>query len=120
MAGAPPSSEVVMTCIPGTVKPRAFLFAALLFAAVASPLAAQQATIPAPVPAPAGQAAATPASVPTTPLPGPRERAEMRPVEPSFSTSSAAPSARFQSHTITVSTVVLVLLVVILVLLIAH
>lgn len=103
-----------MMRLPGTVKPRAFLFAAALFAAVASPLAAQQATVPAPV----AEAGATPVSAPTTPLPGPRLRAELRPVEPSFSESRESPLRHRDNQTITVSTLVLVLAVVILVLLI--
>jgi hypothetical protein len=104
-----------MMRLPGTVKPRAFLFAAALFAAVASPLAAQQATVRAPV----GEAGATPVSAPTTPLPGPRLRAQWRPLEPSISESRASSFRVSSNHTITVSTLVLVLAVVILVLLIA-
>lgn len=105
---------------PGTVKPRAILVAAALFAAVASPLAAQQAATLAPVPVPVGEAPATPASVPAAPLPGPRIREELRPVKVSFSRTSAATLSPVQNQTITVSTVVLVLAVVILVLLIAR
>lgn len=101
---------------PGTVKPRAFLFAAALFAAVASPLSAQQATVRGPV----GEAGATPVSAPPTPLPGPRLRAELRPVEPSISESRESPLRRRSDQTITISTLVLVLAVVILVLLVAR
>ena len=119
MAGAPPSSEVVMRGYPVSLKPAAFLFAAALFA-VASPLAAQQAVQQAAVPAPVVETVAAPVSAPTTPLPGPRVRAELRPVEPSFRSASAAPLPRYENTTISVSTIVLVLAVVILVLLVAR
>ena len=115
MIGAPLPSEVVMVRFPGTVKPRALLFAAALFAAVASPLAAQQATVGAPTEA----AVAVPVSTPTAPLPGPRLRAELRPVEPSVSESRESVLRHRSNQTITVSTLVLVLAVIILVLLIA-
>jgi len=105
-----------MIRIPGTVKARAFLFAATLFAAVASHLAAQQDTVRAPV----GEAGATPVSAPTTPLPGPRVRAEFRPVESSFRESRLSPLPQGDNHTFTISTLVLVLAVVILVLLVAR
>ena len=101
---------------PGTVNPRVFLFAAALFAAVASPLAAQQASVPAPV----AQAGATPVSAPTTPLPGPRVRAEFRPAEAIIKDSRVSPLQEGERHTITISTLALVLVVVILVLLIAR
>lgn len=104
-----------MKRVQGTIGPVAFLFAAALCGAVASPLAAQQATVP----APATEAAATPVSPPTTPLPGPRVRAELRPVEaPSFSESRESSLRHRDNQTITVNTLVLVLAVVILVLLI--
>lgn len=104
-----------MTHLPGTLRPRAFLFAAALFAAVASPVAAQQAAVQAPV----AETVATPVSTPTTPLPGPRLQAEYRTVEPTFGESRASSLRHRGNQTITVSTLVLVLAVVILVLLIA-
>jgi len=89
--------------------------AAVLCVAVATPLVAQQASIPAP-----RGAAAAPASSGRTTLPGPRLQPEWRSVQPAFADSSASSAAVAASHTITVTTVVLVLAVIILVLLIAK
>ena len=89
--------------------------AAVLCVAVATPLVAQQASIPAP-----RGAAAAPVSSGRTTLPGPRLQPEWRSVQPAFADSSASSAAVAASHTITVTTVVLVLAVIILVLLIAK
>jgi hypothetical protein len=89
--------------------------AAVLCVAVATPLVAQQASIPAP-----RGAAAAPASSGRTTLAGPRLQPEWRSVQPAFADSSASSAAVAASHTITVTTVVLVLAVIILVLLIAK
>lgn len=103
-----------MLRFPGTLKNRAFLFAAVLFAAVASPLAAQQDSVRTQV-----AAAAAPVSEPTSPLGGPRVRSEFRPAESSFSRRESF-YRHDDTHTITVTTLVLVLAVVILVLVLVH
>jgi len=92
---------------------------AVLCVAAATPLVAQQDSVPAPH---AGTSAAQASSASTsTALPGPRLRPEWRPVEPSFAGSRRAPmAASGDSHTITVTTLVLVLVVIIAVLLIAR
>lgn len=89
--------------------------AAVLCVAVATPLVAQQASIPAP-----RGAAAAPASSGRTTLAGPRLQPEWRSVQPAFADSSASSAAASGTTTITVTTVVLVLLVIIAVLLIAK
>lgn len=89
--------------------------AAVLCVAVATPLVAQQESIPAP-----RGAAAAPASSGRTTLAGPRLQPEWQSVQPAFADSSASSAAVAGSHTITITTVVLVLAVIILVLLIAK
>lgn len=90
--------------------------AAVLCVAVATPLVAQQASIPAP-----RGAAAAPASSGRSTLPGPRLQPEWRSVQPAFADSSASSSAAVAgSNTITISTLALVLVVIIVVLLIVK
>lgn len=105
-----------MMRFPGTVKFKAFLFAAALFAAAASPLVAQQDSVRTPV----GETGATAASAATNALPGPRVRSELRRAESSVSESRESAYRYHDNTTITVTTLVLVLAVVILVLLIAR
>lgn len=106
-----------------------------LCVAAATPLVAQQDSVPAP---PAGTSAAQVSSASTSPtsttrasassastsstLAGPRLRPEWRPVEPSFAGSRTPRSmaAAGDSHTFTVTTLVLVLVVVIAVLLLVR
>jgi hypothetical protein len=89
--------------------------AAVLCVAVATPLVAQQASIPAP-----RSATAAPASSGRTTLPGPRLQPQWRSVQPAFADSSASAAPVSSTQTITVTTLVLVLAVIILVLLIAK
>lgn len=89
--------------------------AAVLCVAVATPLVAQQASIPAP-----RDAAAAPASAGRTTLPGPRLQPEWRSLQPAFADSSTSSAAVAGSNTITISTVVLVLVVIIVVLLVVK
>lgn len=112
----------------------------VLGVAVATPLAAQQDSVPAAA-ASTSAAQASSASTNTTPtsaasvsttssstagtsavLPGPRLRPEWRPVGPSFASSRRAGpmAAAGDSHTITVTTLVLVLVVIIAVLLLVK
>ena len=100
--------------VPGIVKNRALLFAAVLFAAVASPLAAQQDSVRT-----TAAEASAPASEPTNSFAGPRVRAEFRPAE-SASLNRSSAYRHDDNHTITVTTLVLVLAVVILVLVLVH
>jgi hypothetical protein len=95
----------------------AMALVAVLCVAAATPLVAQQDSVP----TPQSGASAAPASAATTSLAGPRLRPEWQRVEPSFRGSSGAASMAASgggSHTITVTTLVLVLLIVIVVLLI--
>src|SRR5579859_1565842 len=100
-----------------------FLIAAALLAAVAAPLAAQQdstrAQEPTPVPASAPAAAPTSTEAPAATPTGPRVRAEFRPAEATIKENRAS-MYQSDTHTISVSTVVLVLLVVVLVLLVVR
>jgi hypothetical protein len=95
----------------------AMVLAGVLCIAAATPLSAQQDSVPAPQ---AGVTAA-PVSSSSTSLPGPRLRPEWRRAEPSFASNSTAPLAPSGgSHTVTVTTLVLVLVVIIAVLLIVR
>jgi hypothetical protein len=95
----------------------AMALVAVLCVAAATPLAAQQDSVPAPQAGASGVQASSASSA----LPGPRLRPEWRPVEPSFAGSRTAGSmAASDSHTLTVTTLVLVLIVIIAVLLIAK
>ncbi len=95
----------------------AMALVALLCVAAATPLAAQQDSVP----APQGGASAAQTTSASTALPGPRLRPEWRPVEPSFAGSTAGSTAASSgSHTLTVTTLVLVLIVIIAVLLIVK
>jgi hypothetical protein len=102
----------------------AMALAGVLCVAAATPLLAQQDSVPAPhagvSAAPASSASS--ASSASTSLPGPRLRPEWRRAEPSFAGSgTAAPlAAAAGSHTVTVTTLVLVLVVIIAVLLIVR
>jgi cobalamin biosynthesis Mg chelatase CobN len=108
---------------------------AVLCVAAATPLVAQQDSVPAPQAgtsaAQASSASASSASASSTSassasassaLAGPRLRPEWQPVEPSFAGSRTARSmaAASDSHTITVTTLVLVLVVIIAVLLLVK
>ena len=94
----------------------AMILIAVLCVAAATPLVAQQDSVPAPQ---AGASAAQ-ASSASTALPGPRLRPEWRRVEPKFPGNSAVGpmAASGGTHTITVTTLVLVLLIIIVVLLV--
>jgi hypothetical protein len=94
----------------------AMALVSLLCVAAATPLVAQQDSVPTPQPG----ASAAQASVASASLAGPRLRPEWRRVEPSFAggSTSAPMAAGGGSHTVTVTTLVLVLLIVIVVLLI--
>jgi len=96
----------------------AMILVAVLCVAGATPLAAQQDSVP----APQAGASAAPASSASTSLAGPRLRPEWQRVEPSFvgSSTSTPMAASGGSHTVTVTTLVLVLVVIIAVLLIAK
>jgi hypothetical protein len=94
---------------------------AVLCVAAATPLVAQQDSVPvAQAGASAVQASSATATTLSTSTTIPRLRPEWQPVEPSFASSrtARAMAASGDSHTITVTTLVLVLLVVIAVLLI--
>ena len=94
---------------------RCLRIVAVLCVAVATPLVAQQASIPAP-----RSAAAASASSGRTTLAGPRLQPQWRSVQPAFADSSASAAPVSGTQTITVTTLVLVLVVIILVLLIAK
>lgn len=115
-----------MTRWPSPADRGALALVAALCVAAATPLVAQQDSVPAPQ-ASTSAAQASSATTSTTvsartTLPGPRLRPEWRPVEPSFAGSRTARSmaASGDSHTITVTTLVLVLVVIIAVLLITR
>jgi cobalamin biosynthesis Mg chelatase CobN len=103
---------------------------AVLCVAAATPLVAQQDSVPAPqagtsaaqTSAASTSAASTSAASTSSALAGPRLRPEWQPVEPSFAGSRTARSmaAASDSHTITVTTLVLVLVVIIAVLLLVK
>jgi len=100
----------------GLANRGALALVALLCVAAASPVAAQQDSLPTPQPG----ASEAPASAAST-LAGPRLRPEWRGVEPNFRWSSGAGSMAASgggSHTITITTLVLVLLIIIVVLLV--
>ena len=101
----------------GLANRGALALVALLCVAAASPVAAQQDSLPTPQPG----ASEAPASAASTSLAGPRLRPEWRRVEPNFRWSSGAASMAASgggSHTITITTLVLVLLIIIVVLLV--
>lgn len=95
------------------LKSAVFVLAGVVLAVLPSPLAGQQAaSIAEPVPATA------PVNAPAAPLAGPRVRADLRPVEPTFSGSREPAPYHKKKDTIVISTLALVLIIVIVVLLI--